>query len=518
MKRLGPSAAIAVASENPAPTVVAECIDPVGAPNGAEPGAAVPPLDPLDPFDPLGSPVVVSVPSPVVANPPQPVAKTPTAMNVKSPIRIIILSAYKRRPHTAKFSTEPRVDITGVISVDEAMADPKNERAIIFLVGAVQFINIVDFMIVMPLGPDFSSALGIPVSELGTVGGSYTAAASIAGLLGSLFLDKFDRKRALVVAMLGLVVGTALGSVARGLVSMVIARVVAGAFGGPATSISYSIIADVVPPERRGKAMGSVMAAFGVASVVGVPLGLELSRRLMWRAPFIAVASAGLLITLAAAFLLPPLRDHLDRPSHGGAIAHLRGLVRSDVLTCYLMAFVVMMGTFVVVPNISAYVMENLHYPRPRLGLLYFAGGLVNLLTTRFIGVLIDRYGSALIGSIGSIAMSVIMWAGFGAFPPLLTPMPVFIFFMMSSSFRSVSYNTLVSKVPQPEERASFSSVQSAVQHMAAASGAFLSARMLSENASHELVGMPSVTWLAIAISCALPPLLVIVERRVARK
>jgi predicted MFS family arabinose efflux permease len=123
-------------------------------------------------------------------------------------------------------------------------------------------------------------------------------------------------------------------------------------------------------------------------------------------------------------------------------------------------------------------------------------------------------------GSIGSVAMSFIMWAGFSRFPPLLTPMPVFIFFMMSSSFRNVSYNTLVSKVPHPEERASFSSVQSAVQHMAAASGAFLSARMLSENEAHELVGMPAVTWLAIAISCALPPLLLVVERRVvaARK
>jgi predicted MFS family arabinose efflux permease len=397
------------------------------------------------------------------------------------------------------------------------MTKQVNERAIIFLIGAIQFINIVDFMIVMPLGPDFSTALDIPVSELGTVGGSYTAAASVAGIVGSLFLDKFDRKRALVVAMFGLVVGTALGSVARGLVSMVIARVVAGTFGGPATSISYSIIADVVPPDRRGKAMGSVMAAFGVASVLGVPLGLELSRRISWRAPFIAVAATGLLITLAALVALPPLRSHLERPSHG-ALAHLRGLVRGDVLTCYAMAFVVMMGTFVLVPNISAYVMENLHYPRPRLGILYLAGGLMNLLVTRFIGIAIDRYGSALMGSIGSIGMSVIMWTGFAKFPPLLTPMPVFILFMMFSSFRMVSYNTLTSKVPRAEERASYASVQSAVQHLAAASGAFLSARMLTENASHELVGMERVTWLAMAISVALPPLLILVERRVAAR
>ena len=56
-----------------------------------------------------------------------------------------------------------------------------SERAIVFLVGAVQFVNILDFMMVMPLGPDFSRALGIPTSHLGYIGGAYTAAASVAG-------------------------------------------------------------------------------------------------------------------------------------------------------------------------------------------------------------------------------------------------------------------------------------------------------------------------------------------------
>ena len=56
-------------------------------------------------------------------------------------------------------------------------------------------------LIVMPMGPDFAKALLIPESHLGYVGGAYTAAACVSGLLGSLFLDKFDRRKALAVAM-----------------------------------------------------------------------------------------------------------------------------------------------------------------------------------------------------------------------------------------------------------------------------------------------------------------------------
>src|SRR5258708_2596317 len=133
-------------------------------------------------------------------------------------------------------------------------------------------------MMVMPMGPDFAVALGIDTSHLGYIGGSYTAAAAVSGLIGSLFLDRFDRRKVLAVAMLGLVVGTASGALATGLYSLMAARIVAGMFGGPATSIALSIIADVVPPSRRGKAIGAGLTAFAVPSVPGWPPRLQMGR------------------------------------------------------------------------------------------------------------------------------------------------------------------------------------------------------------------------------------------------
>jgi predicted MFS family arabinose efflux permease len=107
-----------------------------------------------------------------------------------------------------------------------------SERLLIFLVGAIQFVNILDFMMVMPLGPDFAKALGISTAHLGVVGGSYTAAAAVAGIVAAPLLDRFDRRTALGVALFGLVIGTAAGALARGLSTLVLARAIAGAFGG----------------------------------------------------------------------------------------------------------------------------------------------------------------------------------------------------------------------------------------------------------------------------------------------
>lgn len=391
-----------------------------------------------------------------------------------------------------------------------------NERAVVFLVGATQFVNILDFVMVMPLGPDFAAALDIPASHLGYIGGSYTAAAGVSGLVGALFLDRFDRRSALFVAMLGLTVSTALGGFAWDFDSLLAARVLAGLFGGPATSLSFSIIADVIPAGRRGKAMGAVMGAFSVASVLGVPAGLELARQGGWRLPFLATAALGLLVALAAAALLPPLRIHLEAAKMAPREAtFLELLTRPLVLLSYAMTAVTMAAGFILIPNIAAFIQFNLGYPRDRLGLLYGVGGVASFFTMRLVGRLVDRHGAFPVGTAGALALAATIWAGFGPEHPKTPVLVVFVAFMIAMSFRNVAYNTLASKVPGPTERARFMSLQSAVQHFASAAGAFLSSKLLSERADHALVGMPTLALISIGLSCLLPPMLRIVEQRV---
>ena len=392
----------------------------------------------------------------------------------------------------------------------------QRERAVVLLVAAVQFVNILDFVMVMPMGPDFAAALGIPASKLGLIGGSYTAAAAISGLACSFFLDRFDRRPALGVAMLGLVAGTAMGGLATGMPSLLAARIVAGLFGGPATSLSFSIIADVVPAQRRGTAMGIVMGAFSIASVLGVPAGLEAARHFGWRAPFIGVAGLGLCIAVCAVFLLPPLRGHLLLRKENVSLTHL--FRQRNVLLSWTMTFFVMAAGFSIIPNISAYVQYNLGYPRAHLGLLYLYGGAVSFFSTQAAGRLIDKFGSFRIGTIGTALLVFAITGGFVLTPPLLPVAGIFIAFMLAMSFRNVSYNTLTSRVPQSNERARFMSIQSAVQHGASACGAFASSQILSELPGGLLVGMDQVAFVSIGLTLTLPLFLYAVESAVRRR
>src|SRR5438067_3205339 len=114
---------------------------------------------------------------------------------------------------------------------------PVPEWAIVLLIAAVQFVNILDFVMVMPLGPMLARSLTFPESQAALVGSSYTAAAMVAGLLAAPILDRLDRRVALGFAMFGLVTGTALGGVAPNFHALLATRVLAGLFGGPATSL-----------------------------------------------------------------------------------------------------------------------------------------------------------------------------------------------------------------------------------------------------------------------------------------
>lgn len=391
------------------------------------------------------------------------------------------------------------------------------ERRMVALIGAVQFVNVLDFVMVMPMGPDFAAALHIDLTKLGAIGGAYTLAAAVSGLICSLFLDRFDRRPALALSLAGLAVGTAAGGLAWDLPSLLAARVLAGAFGGPATALAMSLVADVVPVQRRGRAMGAVMGAFSVASVVGIPAGLELARLGGWRAPFFAVAGLGLVINAFALKLLPSMRAHVAAAT-AKPIA-LRDAVemftRREFWLCYAMAISGMMSAFLLIPHLSSYCQYNLGMPREHLGMLYFWGGAVSFFSMRLAGRAVDKLGALGITVLATLIFAGVLWTGFWHWTGAIPVIGVFVPYFIANSMRNVAFNATVSKVPKPFERARFMSAMSAVQHLSAAAGAFLSSQMLTEMPSHRLAGTSGLALLAFAVGATLPLWVGLVERQV---
>jgi predicted MFS family arabinose efflux permease len=356
----------------------------------------------------------------------------------------------------------------------------------------------------MPLGPQFIRLWGIDARQFGVLISAYTFTAAITALLCAVYIDRFDRKRALLVLYAGFAISTLLCALAPDYEWLLVARAAAGAFAGVVGAAVYSIVGDTIPDSRRGRAMGTVMIAFPISAVFGVPFGLFLANLWDWRAPFFFVASVSALTIIAAAKIVPPVRGHVEHARSQNPI-RLATAVFSDANHRRAFAFIALLifGGFSVIPFIAPYMVANVHLAESRLPWLYFFGGLATVFTSRLIGKLTDRHGKremfTLVAAI-SIAPLLVMTN--------LPPVPAWLAICTSATFmvfvsgRFVPAMALVTAAAQPRVRGGFMSFNTAIQHLALSLASLSSGYLIGRGSSGELTRY----WLVglISVACAL--------------
>lgn len=391
------------------------------------------------------------------------------------------------------------------------------ELRVLVLAACIQFVNMTDGIMINPLGPQLAKGLGISTAHIGYIAGSYVLAACVTGLINSLFLDRFDRRQALGVASFGLAFGTLLGAFAIDLHTIVLARIVAGVFGGSCSALSLAIIADAIPPERRGRAMGAATAAFAAANVLGVPIGFQLAFWFGWRAPFVAIGGCGMLIAIGVYRLLPPQRAHIigaPRPA-GEALGDLRGILSRPIVRFALatgMTNVIAGG--LVVPNLAAYFIHNLAYPEPSLGFLWAVGGVAGLVAGQLAGRLADRLPVMPLLWVLSVLMAAHWILMFVFFRPGWPLTPAFALFVAMNIARMTVTSTVMTRVTPAAERGRFLSLLSVAQSGGTGLSSFLAAALLVERADGGLANMGAIGGVAVCFTLATPLLMLMVWQR----
>lgn len=84
----------------------------------------------------------------------------------------------------------------------------KSERILLLILAVVQFTHIVDFMIIMPLGSQFMREFRISPQQFSIIVSAYAFCAFLANVFSAMFIDRFDRRKALLVLYIGFTLGT----------------------------------------------------------------------------------------------------------------------------------------------------------------------------------------------------------------------------------------------------------------------------------------------------------------------
>ena len=282
--------------------------------------------------------------------------------------------------------------------------------------AAIQFTTVLDFMVIMPLAPQFTRVFGLSAQQFGWLISAYTFAAAIAGIVASVFIDRFERKRLLLVIYVGFVAAAIVTAAAQNLPMLLLARALAGVFGGVLYGVIFTVIGDTIPEARRGRATGVVMTSFAVSTVAGVPIALLLSNAFNWRAAFVLVAASGAINAWIARKTLPNVA-HAPATA-AGEVRHdgstwtefRRTLTFPNHLRAFVFTFLMMISGFMVIPYISLYITSNIGLPEAQLPLVYLAGGVATFFTARWFGRWADRAGKR----------EVYRWIALASIVPLL--------------------------------------------------------------------------------------------------
>ncbi len=392
-----------------------------------------------------------------------------------------------------------------------------NERRILLILAAIQFTNIVDFMIMMPMGDILKKELLIGPGAYGVLVSSYGLAAGFSSFLGVFYLDNLDRRKALLWAYAGFMIGTLSSAIVPTTSDVHLnyylfigTRIMTGLTGGLLGGLVMSIVGDLIPLERRGKAMGIVTLAFSLAAVLGVPIALILVDLFdnNWHVPFYTVSALSALIGLMAWRIIPPINAHLNRKEAFDPMATVQGVLQSKIQrNALLFTVLLVLGQFTVISFLTPYFINNVGLAQSQIKYIYIAGGAATVLSGISIGKAVDRFGRFRIFTWFAFLSCITMLIN-THLPAVALGWVMFIalFFFTFISGRMIPANTIISAVVNPKQRAGFMSLNSSAQSLASGTSAIIAGAIITQETefsplqNYHLVGYLAVSFTLISL------------------
>ncbi len=380
------------------------------------------------------------------------------------------------------------------------------EKILLLVLASVNFTHIMDFMIMMPLGPQLMKLLHIDPQQFGLAVSAYALTAGVSSFVSAFFVDRFDRKKVLLFAYIGFTVGTFSCALAPNYEFLVAARVLAGLFGGMIGAQVLAIVADTFAYERRASAMGILMTSFSIASVAGVPAGLWLAAHFSWHMPFLAIGGLGVVVAVLIGLFVPPVNEHLVQGRRrGNPLEVLTSIYQMpDQRKALTLSIVLMLGHFCIIPFIAPSLVGNVGYSEENIFLIYLIGGALTIFTSPLVGRIADRRGKYPVFAAAALLSLLPVW-----FITNLWPMPLWLVLVVSGLFfifvnaRMIPMQAIVSGVVTPQQRGGFMSINSSVQQLSTGLAAMIGGAIVHKTAEGRIENYALVGYFSMVLILA---------------
>ncbi|KZS44188.1 MFS transporter [Paenibacillus glucanolyticus] len=246
--------------------------------------------------------------------------------------------------------------------------------------------------------------------------GQLITAYSLAFAIGTPFLvsltSRINRKKVLLGSLLLFIVGS-LASYASSHVWLLMgSRIILGISSGVYLVAAMGTAAKLVPPDKLGRAIGTIVLGFSSAMVLGVPIGITITNMLNWQSIFLLLALLTLLVAFVLAKLLPDVEGDAAVPFH----QQFKVLGSVVILSALFLTFFRESGNSVLFTYITPFIQDIFHIKPSSISLMMLVFGLFGAIGSKLGGYAIDRFGPPRV-----ITLSTLIHIGVFALLPLLS-------------------------------------------------------------------------------------------------
>ena len=370
----------------------------------------------------------------------------------------------------------------------------------------IQFTNALEYMALTPIFAFMADEFLVPVSFSGYVSGMYTLGAVLSGIAAFYWVDRFNKKQFLIKNMLLLGALTFLSTLTTQFDYLLALRFCAGLVGGTTMGVGTSILINSAPAHLRGKMLATVIASFSMVSIVGMPSILFLCTHYGWHTSMWLISSLCLLSLPLIVFTLPRETVTLN----------VKAKLSFDTQTLLFASCpaLVQFSPMLIIPIMIPLMTQYMEAQHDLLPLLFLSGGIAGYLSTKITGVLTSRLSALTLATISTLLFVTSLLI------PAMGNHNVYLFitlFLGASYCRLVSASWVAVHYPKDEQRASFSSLQSAMMYLITTLAFFLSSLLLPEQGitTQNLNRLLVVSALAAA---GFPILVLILQKKMAKR
>jgi len=297
--------------------------------------------------------------------------------------------------------------------VDTRLPDHEVPGSVVASLIGLLMLGLVDNQILSPILPEIASSFAVDVARVGLTVSGYALAAALAALVVGSLSDRGRRRPFLIAACVTFGLASLAAFFSGSFSTFAAARILAGASAGVISALVVASIADRVPYQRRGRAMGWVASAYFAAPILGVPVGSLLADLYGWRTLYILFAGAA--VGLAAVMLVWYADSHEKREAEprswaSETLGKYSGFLKNKVtLAGALSAFFVSGGITSFVTYLGAYLSGQFGLSTTAIGMVFLLSGGASLAGALAAGRLSDRLGKRAVAFWGSLALASVI-------------------------------------------------------------------------------------------------------------